>query len=158
LIKAELVNAVYEEIFQFTLKDEKDHAQRYPIQGMKTSAYLVYLPKMAKYEKSRGLACWFNADNIDGAIIERLQMCQPEKNIIHTHKSIVQCKRQIAIAAEVSPVKYLATCFSKAITEKQRLQEALFDSNSIEVADCCMSLSVRYAGSCLTNPEIMAPV
>jgi hypothetical protein len=158
LIKAERENAVYEKIFQFTLEDDKDHAQRCPIQGMKRPAYLVHLSEKAKYEKSEGLACWLNADNIDEAIMERLQMCHPEKNIICTQKSVVQRERQIAIAAEVSPVKYLATCFSKAITEKQRLQKALFDFNIIEVADHCMSLSVCYAGSYLTNPKVIAPL
>jgi ubiquitin conjugation factor E4 A len=154
LMKAEIENALYEKIFLFTLENEEAHVTRYPVRGQKAPPCMIYLPEMADNEKSEGLACWFNTDNIDGAIIERLQMRRPEKSIVWTQKFSVKRESQIAIAAEASPIRYLAACYDRSVIEKQTLQ-VLSDSSSVEVINQCTRLAVSYAGSYLTDPRIV---
>jgi hypothetical protein len=76
LMKAEIENALYEKIFLFTLENEEAHVTRYPVRGQKAPPCMIYLPEMADNEKSEGLACWFNTDNIDGVF--KQCKCKPQ--------------------------------------------------------------------------------
>ncbi|XP_062518757.1 ubiquitin conjugation factor E4 A-like [Corticium candelabrum] len=154
LRKAEIENELIERVFLITLEDEQVHWRRQFVLKGVHPACLVYLRLMAASETSDGLTGWLSEGNIDGAILERLHLSHPRLDVIWTRKKQTKRESQEEEAAEKIPLKYLAACYDRAVTEKRK-HERSHELGCVEIAQHCANLAVSYAGMLLTNPELI---